>query len=229
VDLPPTADGNRRTSALWFTRHHRGGGDAMLHHRGLNPVVLRDWSVKMEMFTSAIALTANTSVESRKAIGSERTRTSKEAAQLAVTHWFRPQPQPSRYLALAIEPVPRPEREGGRRQKTGGRTLSDSEKRLRAKSPAPTNPLRSNLAPLLHDEQPPPTSANSGDHRVQVGQPWSARWHDRSPIYSGEARRIKPEPATDPPSSQHCVTPQLAGTGPSARPTSPKPPAAHTT
>uniref|UniRef100_UPI003F497F35 hypothetical protein n=1 Tax=Amycolatopsis sp. CA-096443 TaxID=3239919 RepID=UPI003F497F35 len=145
------ADAKRRTSALWFTRHHRGG-DAMLHHRSLNPVVLRDWSVKMEMFTSAIALTANTSVESRKAIGIERTRTPKEVAQLAVTHWFRPQPQPSRFLALAIEPIPWAEREGGHRAKTGGRPLLDSEKRLRAKAPVITNPLRSNLGPLLTED-----------------------------------------------------------------------------
>ncbi|MDT8913519.1 hypothetical protein [Amycolatopsis sp. PS_44_ISF1] len=57
----------------------------MLHHRSLNPVVLHDWSVRMELFASAIALTANTSVESRKAIGIERTPTLREAAQLTVT------------------------------------------------------------------------------------------------------------------------------------------------
>ncbi|MEO6768285.1 MAG: hypothetical protein ABIO03_32710 [Umezawaea sp.] len=56
----PTKDGDskRRTSALWFSRHHRG--DAMLHHRTLIPVVLRDWAIKLEMFTSALALTSNT-------------------------------------------------------------------------------------------------------------------------------------------------------------------------
>jgi hypothetical protein len=58
----------------------------MLHHRTLNPVVIRDWSVKMEVFTSAIALTASTSVESRQALGIGRSQTPKEAAQLAFTH-----------------------------------------------------------------------------------------------------------------------------------------------
>jgi hypothetical protein len=144
------ADTSRRTSAEWFTRHHRGG-DTMLHHRTLNPVVVRDWSVKMEMFTSAIALTASTTTESRKALGIGRPQTPKEAAQLAFTHWFRPEPQPSRYLALAIEPVPWPEREGGHRPRTGGRPWSEGEKRAMARAPFPINPLRSNLGPLLKD------------------------------------------------------------------------------
>lgn len=76
-----------------------------------------------------------------------------------------------RYFALAPEPVPWPEREGARRQKTGGRALSDSEKRLRAKSPVPTNPLRSNLAPLLDDclsLQHPQTSHR--DHQPELGR-----------------------------------------------------------
>lgn len=60
----------------------------------------------------------------------------------------------TRYLALAVEPVSRPEREGGHRHATSGRTLSDTEARLMAKSPIPTNPLRSNLKPLLNDWPP---------------------------------------------------------------------------
>jgi hypothetical protein len=144
------AETKRRTSAEWFACHHRGG-DAMLHHRTLNPVVIRDWSVKMEMFTSAVALTATTSIESRKALNIARPNTPKEAAQLAFIDWFRPHPQPSRYLALAFDPVPWPKREAGRRPPTGARPSLPSEKRAYAKSPIKINPLRSNLGPLFKD------------------------------------------------------------------------------
>jgi hypothetical protein len=62
------SDQKRRTSALWFSRHHRGGGGAMLHHRTLTPVIPRDWATKLEMFTSALALTANTDARPAKGL-----------------------------------------------------------------------------------------------------------------------------------------------------------------
>jgi hypothetical protein len=88
------ADSKRGTSALWFSRHRRGG-DAMLHHRTLNPVVIRDWSTKMETFTSALALTADTSTASHKSLNLDRPRSPAEFTAYSRTHWFRPQPRPS--------------------------------------------------------------------------------------------------------------------------------------
>ncbi|HET6285838.1 MAG TPA: hypothetical protein VFG15_03675 [Amycolatopsis sp.] len=144
------AEGTRQTSARWFTRHHRGG-DAMLHHRTLTPVILRDWSIKMELFTGALVLTTNTSTASQREQGIQPPRGVHGASQLTVTHWSRPQPRPSRYLALAIEPVPWPDRDDGYRPPAGGRRLVDSEKRLAAATPVPINPLRSSLGALIDD------------------------------------------------------------------------------
>jgi hypothetical protein len=138
------ADGKRGTSALWFSRHRRGG-DAMLHHRTLNPVVIRDWSTKMEMFTSALALTADTSTASHKSLNLDRPRSPAEFTAYARTHWFRPQQRPSDWLDNATEPVAWAERESGQRPATGGRPALPGEKRLYAKLPAKSNPLRSHL------------------------------------------------------------------------------------
>src|SRR4030081_3296443 len=101
----------------------------MLHHRTLNPVVIRDWSSKMELFTSALAQTASTSSASHKALNLKQPRLPKEYNEFAITAWFRPEPQPSTYLYTAFEPVPWPEREGGHRPATGGRPLLPSERR----------------------------------------------------------------------------------------------------
>lgn len=47
----------RFTSAAWFAQH-RCGGDVMLHHRSLAPVILRDWAQPNVLFESAISATA---------------------------------------------------------------------------------------------------------------------------------------------------------------------------
>ncbi|MEV7551927.1 hypothetical protein AB0N89_20090 [Amycolatopsis sp. NPDC089917] len=135
------ADTKRRTSAAWFVKHQHGG-DAMLYHRHLNPVVIRDWSTRMELFTSAIALTANTSYESQKALKLPRPQTPRAYDEFAVSHWFRPHAQPSPYLAAATEPVPWPDREGGLRAAFGGRPLLPNERRALAKTPVQVNRLR---------------------------------------------------------------------------------------
>jgi hypothetical protein len=76
------ADAKRRTAAYWFVHHNRVG-DAMLHHRTLNPVVIRDWSTKMETFTSALALTAATSTASHNALSLDRPQTPKAFKEFA--------------------------------------------------------------------------------------------------------------------------------------------------
>ncbi|MFI6366796.1 hypothetical protein ACIBG0_29060 [Nocardia sp. NPDC050630] len=47
----------RFAGAAWFAQH-RCGGDAMLHHRSLAPVILRDWAQPNILFESAISATA---------------------------------------------------------------------------------------------------------------------------------------------------------------------------
>lgn len=51
------SDETRFTSADWFPLH-RCGGDAMLHHHTLSPVILRAWSEPKVLFESAPAATA---------------------------------------------------------------------------------------------------------------------------------------------------------------------------
>jgi hypothetical protein len=121
------ADSKRRVSAKWFGKHRRGG-DAILHHRTLNPVVIGDWSTRMELFTGALMLTASTSLQSRRALNLKEPRSANDHSQLSFTAWFRPRAQPSTYLDSATEPVPWPERDGERRPATGGRPLLPSER-----------------------------------------------------------------------------------------------------
>ena len=40
-------------SALWFTLH-RHGGNVILHHRHIQPVLIRDWSPRMDGITATI-------------------------------------------------------------------------------------------------------------------------------------------------------------------------------
>ncbi|MFI6029401.1 hypothetical protein [Amycolatopsis magusensis] len=123
----------------------------MLHHRTLTPVVLRDWAIKIELFTGALVLTTNTSTASHREQGIQPPRGVRAAAQLTVTHWCRPHPRPSPYLALATEPVPWPDRDDDYRPPTGGRRRVDSEKRLAATTSVPISPLRSSLGALVDD------------------------------------------------------------------------------
>lgn len=99
-----TADEKRRTSAEWFARHRRGG-DAMLHHRTLNSVVVRDWTGAMEQFSGTILLSANISHASIRALQGGRARTPTNLLRLAAEPWFRPAAQPSPFLDTATEPL----------------------------------------------------------------------------------------------------------------------------
>ncbi|HKS47089.1 MAG TPA: hypothetical protein VJT49_18665 [Amycolatopsis sp.] len=125
----------RCIAAYWFSIHHRGG-DVMLHHRTLNPVVIRDRSVKMEMFTSALALTAATNTKMPPNL------TAKQPTQFMSSEWIRPQPQPSSFLDTAQEPIPWVKR-AEPRPPTGARPQLPSERR--ALGALPINPLRQNL------------------------------------------------------------------------------------
>ncbi len=97
------AEQKRRVAADRFVIKNRCGGDAILHHRSLKPIVIRDWSTRMELFSGALNASASTSIEAWRGVnGAEQHR----------TEYLRPEPAPSDYLDTAVEPVawPQPER-----------------------------------------------------------------------------------------------------------------------
>jgi hypothetical protein len=61
---PPKVSANSRDrhnrSAQWFARTRRGGG-AILHHRHIRPVLIREWSPKMDGIAGTIWASQNTS------------------------------------------------------------------------------------------------------------------------------------------------------------------------
>jgi hypothetical protein len=93
----PTRLEGSRNSLAYQGFPHRRGGDAMLHHRSLNPVLIRDWSRKMELFAGALDVCASVSFEARR-----------------TTEYLRPAPVSSPFLDTAVEPVPWPQRSGPR-------------------------------------------------------------------------------------------------------------------
>jgi hypothetical protein len=123
-------DNKRREAAYWFTQKHRRGGDALLHHRILNPIVIRDWSVKMQLFTGALHVSSETSFETRRKV---------DVTEAHRTEYLRPEPASSTYLDTAVEPVDWPQRPG-RRPPVGARPMLPSE---RPKVLFPRNRLRS--------------------------------------------------------------------------------------
>jgi hypothetical protein len=125
-------DNKRRHAAYWFRQKHRRGGDALLHHRSLNPIVIRDWSQKMEQFTGALVVSADTRFENRRNLDTPAHQ----------TEYVRPEPAPSPYLDTATEPVPWPQRDGPRPPQ-GARPTLPSERPGRRLGFYPSNPLRS--------------------------------------------------------------------------------------
>jgi hypothetical protein len=61
---PPKVSANSRDrhsrSAQWFARTRRGGG-AILHHRHIRPVLIREWSPKMDGIAGTIWASQTTS------------------------------------------------------------------------------------------------------------------------------------------------------------------------
>ncbi|GAA1309433.1 hypothetical protein [Saccharothrix xinjiangensis] len=102
-------DNKRRLAAYWFARKHRRGGDALLHHRSLGLVIIRDWSPRMELFTAALAQTAATRTHQPR-----RPRSGPEERALVTATWTRPDPVHSSWLDTATEPLPWHERTGPR-------------------------------------------------------------------------------------------------------------------
>lgn len=96
-------DHARLTSAAWFA-HHRCGGDAMLHHRSLAPVILRDWSKPNVLFESALSATATVS-EPRAGHG-----TCASGRAVGSFDFIRPDSALTDYLETAVEPAPWPQR-----------------------------------------------------------------------------------------------------------------------
>ena len=95
------SDETRFTSAHWFAVHRRGG-DTMLHHRTLAPVILRDWSAPLTLFESAIEATANVSRGTWSKLDHRH--------GTMPSTFMRPGPAPSDYLDTATEPAAWPQR-----------------------------------------------------------------------------------------------------------------------
>jgi hypothetical protein len=108
-------DRNRR-SATWFARNRRGGR-VILYHRHLGPVLVRDWSTPMDLFTATVAASADTW----------------QSRDMAVDHttaeYVRPFPAQSNYLDAAVSPAPWPTRPPPSGQR-GGRPMLGAERRL---------------------------------------------------------------------------------------------------
>jgi hypothetical protein len=93
----------------------------MLHHRTLNPVIIRDWSAKTQLLAGALELTASTRFETRQLLNV------KDLSRLSTTEDLRPQLASSAYLDTATEPASWPHRDGPRPE-TGARPRLPREK-----------------------------------------------------------------------------------------------------
>jgi hypothetical protein len=104
-------DKTRVISAAWFAQHRRGG-HAMLHHRSLAPVIVRDWSPPNVLFESALTATATVSQPG----ADHGPGTDASAPTSGSFDYIRPGHAPTHYLDTAVEPAqwpqptqPRPE------------------------------------------------------------------------------------------------------------------------
>jgi hypothetical protein len=112
------AEDKRRDAAYWFREKHRRGGDALLHHRSINPVIIRDWSTKMGLFSGALHVSSQVTFDARRTV---------DGAETHRTEYLRPQPAQSTYLDTAVEPVDWPQRPGPR-PPVGARPMLPSER-----------------------------------------------------------------------------------------------------
>jgi hypothetical protein len=121
ITLPSVSRG-----AVWFGRNRRGGR-AILHHRRLGPVLFRDWSRSMELFTGTVAASAET-----WNFRDSRTRTTNGNPADFATEYLRPAPGPiglgrHRHQASTLA-NPRP-----LAQPRGGRPMPGHERRFRVR------------------------------------------------------------------------------------------------
>jgi hypothetical protein len=135
-------DRNRR-SATWFARNRRGGR-VILYHRHVGPVLVRDWSVRMDLFTATVAATADT-WKFRNAAARPNHLTVKDVRELVAAEYLRPIPAQSDYLDTATNPVPWPTRSEPR-QSGGGRPMLGAAKRLSGSRGTITRPATTAFA-----------------------------------------------------------------------------------
>jgi hypothetical protein len=117
-------DRNRR-SATWYARNRRGGR-GILYHRHINPVLVRDWSIRMDLFTATVEASANTWTFRNAA---NRHMTGKDAHELPAAEYLRPFPAQSDYLDTAVTPATWPVR-AAPQQSGGGRPMLGAERRI---------------------------------------------------------------------------------------------------
>jgi hypothetical protein len=93
-------DSNTR-SATWFART-RSGSRAMLYHRHITSVLVRDWSIPMTMFAGTVSASANTWKFRNEATSN---MSGKATAEFASPEYLRSRAAPSNYLDTAVAPV----------------------------------------------------------------------------------------------------------------------------
>jgi hypothetical protein len=133
-------DRNRR-SATWFARNRRGGR-VILYHRHVGPVLVRDWSIRMDLFTATVEASADTW---RFRNVATRHLTAKDARELITAEYLRPFPARSDYLDAAVSPAPWPAT--GPREPRAGRPMLGAERRLTGSKRA-AHPPAPQSAPL---------------------------------------------------------------------------------
>jgi hypothetical protein len=60
IETPPTASLDRHDRSATFFALNRRGGNTILHHRHIRPVLVRDWSRAMDGIQATIYESANT-------------------------------------------------------------------------------------------------------------------------------------------------------------------------
>jgi hypothetical protein len=100
----PLAELRHQRNATWFARN-RAGGRRILYHRHIAPVLVRDWSVRMEVFEGTVAASADT-WKFRNA--ATKPLTVKDAHDLVEAEYLRPFAAPSDYRDTAVSPAPGP-------------------------------------------------------------------------------------------------------------------------
>jgi hypothetical protein len=180
----------------------------MLHHRSLNPVVIRDWSNKMELFAGALDISASLSFETRRNVN---------GAEHHTTEYLRPASVSSPFLDTAVEPVPWPQRDGPR-PPTGARPWLPHEKPKRTRPTAIGTPTITSAGTDRPSASIPPSNPGQLDHRPS-GPTWrTARQRsNRPPTSNGRDRTASSEAVGDEldlhVSATHLVDPSVSPTG----------------
>jgi hypothetical protein len=115
----------------------------ILYHRHVGPVLVRDWSIRMDLFTATVEASTDLEIPQRRRPTQPPHRQGRpRAGRRRVS---AADPAQSDYLDAATNPVPWPNRTETR-QPRGGRPMVGAEKRLTG-SKRPPRPTRTTTTP----------------------------------------------------------------------------------